>query len=93
MLRTQTEFSFGFCEVDCIWFFHAEEKGITNVGASLITKTEYFGNSLSKMWKDSFGNVGKYGEIFEGNFATLFERSGKNNLNIIKGPQMFVMPI
>jgi len=74
-------------------FFHAEEEGITKVDASLMPKTKYFGNSLSRMWKDSVGTVGNYGEIFERNLASLFERSGRNNLNIMKGPQMFGMPI
>ena len=74
-------------------FFQAEEKGITKVDASLMPETKYFGNSLSRMWKDSVGTVGNYGEIFERNLASLFERSGRNNLNIMKGPQMFGMPI
>ena len=74
-------------------FSHAEEEYITKVHASLMTESKYFGNYLSRIWKDSIGTVGDYGEIFERNLASLFGRSGRNNLNIMKCPQMFVIPI
>ena len=41
-------------------FFHAEDKGITMANFDFMSETEYFGDSLSKMWKDSVGNVGNY---------------------------------
>jgi len=74
-------------------FFHAEEQGITKVDASLMPEAKYFGDSLSRMWKDSVGAVGNYGEMFERNFVGIMERKGRNNLNKMNGPQLYAKPL
>ena len=73
-------------------FLHAEEKGITVVDVSLMPETKYFGDSLSRMWKDSVVVVGKYGEMVERNIAGFQNRSGFNKLHLKDDPLLFDMP-
>ena len=73
-------------------FFHAEDKGITMADVYLMPETKYFGDSLSRMWKDSVGVVENYGEIYKRNIARCHNRSGLNNLHLKDDPLLFAIP-
>ena len=62
------------------------------VDASLMPEAKYFGDSLSRMWKDLIGSFGDYSEIFERNLAGLMEGKGRNNLNKMIGLRLYTNP-
>ena len=59
---------------------------------SLMPETKYFGDYLSRMWKDYVGVVGNYGKIYERNITRFHNCSSLNNLYLKDDPLLFAMP-